>query len=69
MRTQSTSGYAVPLCLVKSGLDELEPIMIDDELKESRWTHVMKIEGSMHSNIDPLNKIVGHMMFLKSSTF
>ena len=30
--TQSTSGCAVPLCLVASGLDESESTMIDDEL-------------------------------------
>ena len=65
MCTCSASGCATPLCLVVSGLDDSELIMTDDELKESRGTHVMKIEGfSMHSSIDPLNKSVGHTMLL-----
>ena len=68
MCTYSASGCAAPLCLVVSGLDDSELIMTDDELKKSRGMYVMKIEGfSMHSSIDPLNKSVGHIMFLRSS--
>ena len=46
------SACDVPLCLVKTTLDESELIIIDDELKESRGIHVVKL---------------GCMIFLRSS--
>ena len=68
MRTCSASGHAALLSLVVSGLDESELIMTDDELKDYKGMYVMKIEGfSMHSSIDPLNKSVRYLMFLRSS--
>jgi len=68
MCTYSASGYAAPLCLVVSGLDETELIMTDEELERSRGIYVMKIEGfSMHASIDPLNKSYGYIIFMRSS--
>ena len=68
MCTHIASGCSAPLCLVVSGLSENELLMTDEELKESRGTFVLKIEGfSMHSNTDPLNKQCGHVMFMRCS--
>ena len=68
MCTNSAIRRAAPLCLVASCLDESELIMTNDELKESKGTRVVKIEGfSAHSSMDLLNKSVDHIMFLGSS--
>ena len=49
--------HAVLLCLVVSVLNEVEIIATDDELKELRDTHAMKIDGfSACSSIDPFSK-------------
>ena len=67
MCTYSASRYVAPLCLVISGLDETELIMTENELKQSKGIYILKIEGfSMHTNIDPLNKIYGYIIFIRS---
>ena len=66
--TYLASGYATPLCLVISGLNENELIMTDEELKESKGIFVLKVKGfSMHSGADSMNKQPRYIMLMWSS--
>ena len=68
MCTCSVSSLSAPLCLVVSCLDETELVMTNEDLKNSQGMFVLKIEGfSVHSNVDPLNKIHEHIIFKRSS--
>ena len=68
MHTRSASVHAATFYLVVSVLNESEIITTDEELKESRDTHDMKIDGfSTRSIIDPLSKRCSHAMHTKSS--
>ena len=68
MTTYAASGYAAPLCLVVSKLDESELIMTKEELSNSNGICVLKVEGfSMHSDIDLQNKQPGYIIFMRSS--
>ena len=54
--------------LFASHLYEIERIMTDDELKQSKGVFVLKLEGfSMYNDVDPLNKQYGHIILTRTS--